>query len=166
MCVSILRCLRLHCSSAAAPVFKLLLKSSKKAAMEIQHSKKKESPRGLLPSQQLVHILNSVLVDTLVLGALHPYAACCRKCPCRDVLYIFDAPFRQLFIGSRQVHQHSWFWKVHHSLWFYTAAGHDLISAAITLASPTRCLFSSIVPETLWCYRARWCLHQLIHSVD
>lgn len=30
----------------------------------------------------------------------------------------------------------------------YTVTGHDLISAAISLTSPTRCLFNLILPET------------------
>ncbi len=35
----------------------------------------------------------------------------------------------------------------------YTVTGHDLISVAISLTSPTRCLFNLILPETLRCYQ-------------
>lgn len=35
----------------------------------------------------------------------------------------------------------------------YTVTGHDLILAAISLTSPTRCLFSLILLVTKWCYQ-------------
>lgn len=35
----------------------------------------------------------------------------------------------------------------------YTVTGHDLMSAANSLASPTRCLFNLILPETLQFYQ-------------